>query len=113
MVTQIDSDARVGQCQPGERDVPVGGEHYDDAPRLGNNITSLNISAPVRPIPTGTQATSTKGERWRYCLESSMHSTRPSWRSIASATMGEPAIQSVVRGSSNHCRYSARYSGVR
>ena len=58
------------------------------------------------------QATSTKGERCRYCRESSTHSTRPCSRSIASATMGEPAIQRVVQGSSNHCRNSARYSGV-
>jgi hypothetical protein len=49
------------------------------------------------------QATSTRGERCRYCRESSTHSTRPSSRSMASATIGEPAIQSVFRGSSNHC----------
>ena len=32
---------------------------------------------------------------------------------MASATMGEPAIQSVFFGSSSHWRYRARYLGVR
>ena len=62
-----------------------------------------STSAPRSSSAVGLQATSTRGERWRYCRESSPHSTRPWPRSRASAIVFEPAIQSVFAGSSSHC----------
>lgn len=49
------------------------------------------------------QATSTRGERWRYWRARSTHSIRPSPRSSAIASALESAIRIVFSGSTSHC----------
>ena len=77
-------------------------KHADKVPFGGQPL--FRGRPPGRPLLFVDQATSTRGERCRYCRESSTHSTRPSSRSTASLSTVLPAIQSVFAGSSSHCR---------
>ena len=63
----------------------------------GDNL-NFRGRPPGRPLLFVDQATSTRGERWRYCRESSTHSTRPCSAFDGVARMCDPAIQRVFGG---------------